>query len=213
MKIEIWSDIACPYCYLGKRRLDMALRALDFADEIELVWRSFELDPNAELNYQQNKYELLAEKYDQSKEWAELLCESLTQQGKEIGVDFDFDKNQVTNTFDAHRVLQLAKKHGLSNECKEALLTVFFTEGKLVSDHSVLQQVARQVGLPSDEVDVLLSSEEYTEQVREEEQMAAEIGIQSVPFFIIDEAFGMEGAQPVEHIKSMLMDIHLGKLS
>lgn len=213
MKIEIWSDIACPYCYLGKRRLDMAMQELDFAADIELVWRSFELDPNANKTYEESKYELLAEKYDQSKEWAELLCESLTQQGEEIGVSFDFDRNQVTNTFDAHRLIQLAKSQGLSSEMKEELLQQFFAEGKLISDRAILVDAANKVGLAQDEVEQMLDSSNFTEQVREEEQMAQEIGIQSVPFFIIDEAYGMEGAQPVEHIKSMLTDIHQGKLA
>ena len=134
MKIEIWSDIACPYCYLGKRKLDMAMKELAFANDIEVIWRSFELDPNAKPSYQESKYELLAEKYDQSKEWAELLCESLTQQGKEIGVEFDFDSNQVTNTFDAHRLIQLAKSQGLASEVTEELLQQFFSQGKLISD-------------------------------------------------------------------------------
>lgn len=213
MKIEIWSDVACPYCYLGKRRLDMAMKELTFASEIEVIWRSFELDPNAQKPCQGSKYEQLAEKYDQSKEWAELLCESLTAQGKEIGVDFDFDNNKVTNTFDAHRLIQLAKSQGVGSELKEELLKQFFSNGKLISDQSVLLNIALDVGLDKDSVEQLFNSDDYSADVREEEQMAAEIGIQSVPFFIIDEAFGMEGAQPVEHIKSMLTDIHQGKLS
>jgi len=212
MKIEIWSDIACPYCYLGKRRLDLALQELAFSNEVEIVWRSFELDPNAEKSYQESKYDLLAEKYDQSKEWAELLCESLTQQGKEIDVHFDFDNNKVTNTFDAHRLIQMAKTQSLSSELKEELLKQFFSQGKLISDRSVLLEAAAQVGLSRELVEQVLDSEEFAAQVREEEQMAAEIGIQSVPFFIIDEAYGMEGAQPVEHIKTMLTDIYQGKL-
>ncbi len=213
MKIEIWSDIACPYCYLGKRRLDMAMKELAFANDIEVIWRSFELDPNAKPSYQESKYELLAEKYDQSKEWAELLCESLTQQGKEIGVEFDFDSNQVTNTFDAHRLIQLAKSQDLASEVTEELLQQFFSQGKLISDPQILTEVATKVGLSEGAVTALLGSDEFAAQVREEEQMANEIGIQSVPFFIIDEAYGMEGAQPVEHIKTMLTDIYQGKLS
>lgn len=213
MKIEIWSDIACPYCYLGKRRLDMAMEELAFSDEIEVVWRSFELDPNAKDSYEESKYELLAEKYDQSKEWAELLCESLTAQGKEIGVDFDFDNNKVTNTLDAHRLIQLAKAQGLSSELKEELLKQFFSNGKLMSDQSVLKESALTVGLDKASIEHLFASEDFIADVREEEKMAEEIGIQSVPFFIIDEAYGMEGAQPIEHIKTMLTDIHQGKLS
>lgn len=212
MKIEIWSDIACPYCYLGKRRLDMAIEALEFSADVELIWRSFELNPNAQLSYSKTKYELLAEKYDQSPEWAKLLCESLSAQGQEIGIEFDFDNNKVTNTFDAHRLLQLAKTYNLSCQLKEELLQQFFSQGKLISDRHVLLNAAIKVGLAQEAVEQVLDSDKFAAEVREEQQMAQEIGIQAVPFFIIDEAYGMEGAQPVDHIKSMLTDIHQGKL-
>lgn len=213
MKVEIWSDIACPYCFLGKKRFDIALQQLPFKDDVEVVWRSFELDPNAKEAYKESKYELLAEKYDQSEEWAKLLCESLTEQGKEIGIEFNFDTNKVTNTFDAHRLLQLAKEHGLADSLKEKLLTEFFSHGALLADHQTLTDIAIASGLTEQQVSQVLSSQQFGEAVREDESIAAEIGIQSVPFFIIDEAYGMEGAQPVEHIQKMLSDIHSGSLS
>ena len=213
MKVEIWSDIACPYCFLGKKRFDIAVKQLPFKDEIEVVWRSFELDPNAEKTYHESKYKQLAEKYDQSEEWAKLLCESLTEQGKEIGIDFNFDTNKVTNTFDAHRLLQLAKTQNLADNLKEQLLIEFFSHGATLSEQSTLLNIATSVGLSEQQVTQVLGSKQFSDEVREEESMAAEIGIQSVPFFIIDEAFGMEGAQPIEHIQKMLTDIHQGSLS
>jgi protein disulfide-isomerase len=171
------------------------------------------MDPEAKDSYQENKYELLAEKYDQSKEWAELLCESLTEQGKEIGVAFDFDSNQVTNTFNAHRIMQMAKQQGVANELKEELLKAGFSEGKLLSSKNTLVEAGIKVGLDNNEIHNVLASEQFASDVREDEAIAKEIGIQSVPFFIIDEAYGMEGAQPVEHIKKMLTDIHQGNLN
>ena len=212
MKVEIWSDIACPYCYLGKRRFDLALQALPFKDDIEVIWRSFELDPAAKASYDESKFELLAQKYDQSEEWAKLLCESLTQQGKAIGVDFDFEHNKVTNTFDAHRLLQLAKSKGIAGKLKEQLLQEFFAKGAELANKQVLVNLAIESGLTQDDIEQVLSSDLFSSEVREDESMAAEIGIQSVPFFIIDEAYGMEGAQPVEHIQQMLTDAHSGAM-
>lgn len=213
MKIEIWSDIACPYCYLGKRRFELALAELSFDSEIEVIWRSFELDPTAEISYDKSKYELLAEKYDQSEKWAELLCESLTLQGKELNIEFDFDNNKVGNTFNAHRLLHFARKHNKESDLMEILFKRFFTDGWLISSTDNLLKCAEDVGLNLMDCQSILEGEDLSSSVKEDEQMATEIGIQSVPFFIIDEAYGMEGAQPVEHIKKMIMDIKSGNLS
>lgn len=212
MKVEIWSDISCPYCFISKRRFELALAELDFAADVDVIWRSFELDPNAEKQYQQSKVEHLAEKYDQPQKWAELLCLSLTEQGSELGIQFDFDNNKVTNTFDAHRLLQYAKTENKENELKESLLSACFEKSALLADHESLLACAEQVGLNKQQANEVLSSDDYSQQVREDQTMAQEIGIESVPFFIIDEAYGMEGAQPVEHIKKMLTDVYSGQI-
>jgi len=212
MKIEVWSDFTCPYCYLGKRRLERALEQLPFKHEVEVQWCSFEVNPDEKGTSPLSKIQHLAEKYDQPEKWAELLCMSLTEQGQEIDVEFDFDKNQVSNTFDAHRLLQYAKQQNKADELNELLLNACFSRGLSLAEPQVLIDCAKQVGLDEQAVTQLLSSQDFSEQVQQDKDLAAEIGIQSVPFFIINEAFGMEGAQPVEHIKQMLTSTFDGEL-
>lgn len=213
MKVEIWSDPMCPYCYLGKKRFELALADLDFADEIDIVWRAFELNPNAKDKYSESKFELLAQKYDQSEEWAKLLGESLAQQSQEIGINIDLTRNQVANTHTAHRLLKLAKQQGVETELLELLFKACFSDGQCLSDSQVLLSLASQVGMKADEVQQMLDSNNYEDEVSEDQAIASEIGIQSVPFFIIDEAIGMEGAQPIDHIKQMLTNVKQGAIA
>ncbi|MBU2917212.1 DsbA family oxidoreductase [Psychrosphaera sp. F3M07] len=210
MKVEIWSDIACPYCYIGKRRFEMALEKFDGKENVEVIWRSFELDPNAELTYQENKYELLAKKYDQPLKWAELACDDMAKQGAEIGLNFDFDNNKPTNTFNAQRLIHLASESGKEQEVQNLLFESFFSKGELISKSDILLTIAAKAGLDKDKAEQVLNSDGYSAQVKEDEALAKELGIQSVPFFIIDEAYGMEGAQPVEHILTMLENVSNG---
>lgn len=210
MKVEIWSDIACPYCYIGKRRFEMALEKFDGKENVEVIWRSFELDPNAELTYQENKYELLAKKYDQPLKWAELACDDMAKQGAEIGLNFDFDNNKPTNTFNAQRLIHLASESGKEQEVQNLLFESFFSKGELISKSDILLTIAANAGLDKDKAEQVLNSDGYSAQVKEDEALAKELGIQSVPFFIIDEAYGMEGAQPVEHILTMLENVSNG---
>lgn len=212
MKVEMWSDVACPYCYIGKRRFEMALEQFEQKDDVEVIWRSFELDPEAKLTYEENKYQLLAEKYDQPLKWAELACDDMTKQGAEIGLKFNFDINQPTNTFNAQRLIHLATESGKQQEVQDLLFDRFFSKGDLISENSILLEIASEAGLDVNKVEQALNSDVYSSQVREDEALAEELGIQSVPFFIIDEAYGMEGAQPVDHILTMLENVSNGAL-
>jgi predicted DsbA family dithiol-disulfide isomerase len=212
MKVEIWSDIACPYCYIGKRRFEMALEKFDGRDDVEIIWRSFELDPNAELSYQENKYELLAKKYDQPLKWAELACDDMAKQGAEIGLTFDFDINKPTNTFNAQRLIHLATESGKEQEVQNLLFESFFAKGELISQNDILLNIAANAGIDKTKAEQLLNSDVYSDQVKEDEALATELGIESVPFFIIDEAYGMEGAQPVDHILTMLENVSNGAI-
>lgn len=212
MKVEIWSDIACPYCYIGKRRFEMALEKFDGKDDVEIIWRSFELDPNAELSYQENKYELLAKKYDQPLKWAELACDDMAKQGAEIGLTLDFDINKPTNTFNAQRLIHLASEIGKEQEVQNLLFESFFSKGELISQKDILLTIAANAGIDKSKAEQVLNSDVYSDRVKEDEALAAELGIQSVPFFIIDEAYGMEGAQPVEHILTMLENVSTGAI-
>lgn len=213
MKVEMWSDVACPYCYIGKRRFELALEQFEQKDDVEVIWRSFELDPDAKLTYEENKYQLLAEKYDQPLKWAELACDDMTKQGAEIGLKFNFDINKPTNTFNAQRLIHLATESGKQQEVQDLLFERFFSKGELISESSILLEIARDAGMDVSKVEQALTTDVYSSQVREDEALAKELGIQSVPFFIIDEAYGMEGAQPVEHILQMLENVSSGALA
>ncbi len=213
MKVEIWSDIACPYCYIGKRRFEMALEKFDKRDDVEVIWRSFELDPDAKLQYQQNKYQLLAEKYDQPLKWAELACDEMAKQGAEIGLTFNFDINQPTNTFNAQRLIHFARESGQQTKVQDLLFERFFSKGELISQNETLLDIAKTAGIDQQQAQQVIDSDLYTKQVREDEALAQELGIKSVPFFIIDEEYGMEGAQPVGHILDMLQNVSTGALA
>jgi len=206
MKVEIWSDVVCPWCYIGKRRFEAALASFAHRDEVELVWRSFELDVAAPPSTaEQGTYaERLATKYGRSVVEAQVMIDNVTAAAAGEGLDFRFDLAQPGNSFDAHRLLHLALEHGRQDELKERLDRATFTEGSLVSDHSALRALALQVGLPAVEVDAVLTSDRYAEAVRADEAQARAFGISGVPFFVIDGRYGISGAQPADAVLQAL---------
>ena len=206
LKVEVWSDVVCPWCYIGKRRFEAALARFDHRDEVELVWRSFELDVSAPLSSpEQGTYpERLASKYGCSITEAQAMVDNMTATAAQEGLDFRFDLARPGNTFDAHRLLHLALEHGRQDQLKERLDAATFTEGSAVSDHSALRALATQVGLPAVEVDAVLSSDRYSEAVRADEAQARAYGINAVPFFVIDGRYGISGAQPADAVLQTL---------
>ncbi|MFH5229587.1 DsbA family oxidoreductase [Antrihabitans spumae] len=206
MKVEIWSDVVCPWCYVGKRRFERALTRFEHRDEIELVWRSFELDPNAapSATEQGNHAERIAAKYGVSVAEAQTMTDRLTATAADEGLDFRFDLARPGNTFDAHRLLHLALEHGVQDELKERLDRATFTEGLATSDHSALRVLAIEVGLDAAEVDAVLEGDRYSDAVRADEQQARSYGISGVPFFVIDEKYGVSGAQSADIVLQTL---------
>lgn len=198
MKIEVWSDFVCPFCYIGKRRLEHALDQFPHKDDVEIKYRSYELDPNAEKNPGKSIHELMAEKFGTDVEKAKQSNEQIGKQAAEAGLVYNFDTMQHTNTFDAHRVAQYAETKGKGNEITERLLKAYFTESKLISDHDVLVDLAGEVGLAKNDVAELLKTNAYAAQVRFDEKQAQEIGVQGVPFFVFNEKYAVSGAQPTE---------------
>ena len=196
MLIEMWTDYACPFCYIGKRRLEEAIKQVDH--KIEVVYRCFELDPTAERDISDSIYEKLAKKYGMSLEQAKLNCNNMEEMARESGLDYQFDTMKLTNTFDAHRLTMYAKTQGLMNEMAERMLHAFFTESKHIGDHSTLIDLAVEIGLNREKVTNLLNSDEMTDAVRSDEQEAQQLGIQGVPFFLINRKYAISGAQPVE---------------
>jgi len=204
MHVEIWSDIACPWCYVGKRRFEAALAAFDHRDDVRVTWRSFELDPGAPAEREQSGGEHLAEKYGMSVEEARARQAQMADMAAGDGLDMRADLTRGANTFDGHRLLQLAARHGLQSEMKERLMRAYHTEGELISDHGTLARLAGEVGLDADEVRATLVSDRFASDVREDESTAHALGISAVPCFVIDRRFGAPGAQPPEVLTQFL---------
>jgi predicted DsbA family dithiol-disulfide isomerase len=204
MEVEIWSDIACPWCYIGKRRFEAALAGFEHRDDVTVTWRSFELDPTAPHEREGDLAELLARKYGMPLADARAKQQQMTEVAATEGAEFRFDLARSGSTFDAHRIVHLAAEHGLQDAMKERLLRAYFGEGKLVSDHETLAALAAEVGLPQDAVAETLGGDRYAEQVREEEQTAHQLGISAVPTFVVDRALAASGAHPPDALLNLL---------
>ncbi|MCP3031496.1 DsbA family oxidoreductase [Halobacillus sp. A1] len=198
MKIEVWSDYVCPFCYIGKRKLEQALEQLSLKEKAEITYKSFELDPEAKKNTGMSINEKLASKYGRSLQEAEEMTKNMTQQAAEVGLNFQFDKMIPTNTFDAHRIAKLAEQNGVEKELTEQLFQAVFTYGIDIGDREELVKVASQSGLSEENVLEVLESGDFSQEVRSEESEAYEIGVQGVPFFVINRKYAISGAQPTE---------------
>lgn len=208
MKIEVWSDFVCPFCYIGKRRLEQALEQFEHRDEVVVEFKSFELDPNTPLYAGQNIHQVIAKKYGMQEEQARRNNDQLGQQALAVGLKFDFDGMKPTNTFDAHRLFKYAQAQGNDKVLTEKLLHAYFTEGRLISDMGTLAEIAEQSGIDRAEAErVLHDKSAYETDVRADEQLAAQFGITGVPFFIINRKYAISGAQPLETFASALKQI------
>ncbi|WP_338785892.1 DsbA family oxidoreductase [Metabacillus sp. FJAT-53654] len=198
MLIEIWSDIICPYCYIGKRRLEEALAKFQHKEEVKIEYRSFELNPDAKVHYEEDNIELLSKKYGTSKEQIKAMNLQLTEQAKEVGLTYHLDKIKATNTLNAHRLIHLAKQFGKENEMVERLFKAYFTEVRHVGEMKTLIELATEIGLDQQKVQSMLNSNEYEADVRAQEQDAQQIGVTGVPFYVINRKYAISGAQPSE---------------
>jgi predicted DsbA family dithiol-disulfide isomerase len=197
MRVEVWSDVVCPWCYLGKRHLEEALARFRHGDQVSVEWRSFELNPASPARVGLTMSQILQRKYGMSEDQAETANRRMTELAAGVGLEYHLDRVQAGNTFDAHRLIHLAATHGLGDAMKERLLAAYFAEGQPVGDHSVLTKLAVDVGLDPTEVDSMLVGDDFAAVVRDDESRAASMGVRGVPFFVIDEAIGVSGAQPV----------------
>lgn len=206
LRVDVWSDIACPWCYVGKRRLEAALAGFPHRDAVEVVWRAFELDPAAPRTRESSvSYaERLAKKYGSSVSQAEAMIQRMTDVAAEDGLVFRFDKIRPGNTFDAHRVLHLAAERGVQDAVKERLLRAYMTEGEAIGLPEVLVRLAGEAGLDEEEVHAALTTDAYTREVRADEENARAIGITGVPFFIVGGRYAVSGAQPAELLGRVL---------
>lgn len=208
MKVEIWSDIMCPFCYIGKRRFEAALEQFPGKGDITVEWKSFQLDPSLKSQPGVDVYDHLAEKKGQSREWSLAMHEQVTGMAREAGLTYNFDKAVIANSFDAHRLIQLAKQHQLGDAAEERLFRAYFTEGKDMSDPQVLLEIGTEIGLPKAAIEALLHSGDMAAAVKHDVQEAELLGIRGVPFFVLDRKFGVSGAQPVEAFTQALEKAH-----
>jgi predicted DsbA family dithiol-disulfide isomerase len=204
MNVEIWSDVVCPWCYIGKRRFERAVASFGHPGQVTVTYRSFELDPDAPAQRTGTHAEHLARKYGMTIAQAEQANQQMIQRAAADGLEFRFDLIRGGNTFDAHRLLHLAKDHGLQPEMKERLLRATFTEGLPVADQATLVRLASEVGLPAAQVQAVLDGDAHADAVRADEQQAARYGISGVPFFVADGTYAVSGAQPPEVLLELL---------
>jgi len=204
MKVEIWSDVVCPWCYVGKRRFEAALARFEHRDHLQVVWRAFELDPSAPRARDGAYTERLAGKYRVSVAEAQAMIDRMVTAGAADGLAMRFDLARPGNTFDAHRLLHLALDRGVQDALKERLLAATFTEGAPIGDPDTLVGLAAEVGLDPDEVRATVDGDAYAAEVRADERRATALGISAVPFFVVDGAYGVSGAQPPDVLLGVL---------
>ena len=200
MKVEIWSDIMCPFCYIGKRNFEAALKEFDAKNEIEIEWKSFQLDPTIPKSFEKkmSTFEYLAERKGMSVEKAVELHSNVTEMARNVGLTYNFDKSVVANSFDAHKLIQFAKTKALGDAAEESLFKAYFTNGKDMSDHSTLVELGNEIGLNEKEVISALASEEYATKVNFDISEGSQLGVTGVPFFVFDRKYAISGAQPVD---------------
>lgn len=204
MKIEVWSDFSCPFCYIGKRRLEEALQEFPHRKDVQVEYRSFELDPEAKRDYEQDLYDLLAKKFGQSREQVIAMNQNLKEQAKSVGLSYHFDSLIPTNTFDAHRLTHHAESQGKAKEMVEHLFKAYFTDSHHIGDRETLAQLASEIGLEKETVKAMLKSEKYAADVRSNEKEAKQLSVTGVPFFVFNRKYAISGAQPPQIFKDTL---------
>jgi len=204
MKVEIWSDFVCPFCYIGKRRLEHAMDQFEHNDKIVVEFKSYQLDPNARHIPGKDFYETFSELKGMPLGQVKAMNQQVGEQAKQVGLEYHFDTMKYANTFDAHRVVKYAEEKGKGNELTERLLYAYFTESKLLSDYDTLISLAGEFDLDEAEVKEVLETSKYSKAVREDIVTAQQIGVQGVPFFVFNEKYAVSGAQPEEVFTQVL---------
>jgi len=207
LKVEIWSDVVCPWCYIGKRRFESALADFEHRDQVEVYWRSYQLDPQAPRTSELTLNEILASKYGTTRQKAEEMNAHVSSLAAAEGLDYRLEQAHPANTFDAHRLIHLAATHDLQDAMKERLMRAYFTEGQAVGDAGTLVALAVEVGLDAEEARSVLANDTYSDEVADDIHLARELGISGVPFFVINEQYGISGAQPKDVFQRTLKQV------
>jgi predicted DsbA family dithiol-disulfide isomerase len=195
MRIEIWSDVMCPFCYIGKRKFEQALAQFPARDNIQLVWKSFQLSPEIITDHTKNIHRFLADHKGMSLEQATQMNNQVTEMAALVGLVYNFDKSVVANSFNAHRFSHFAKSKGKQNEAEELLFQSYFTDGKDIDDYPTLVELGNRIGLDAEELSGVLQSGRYADDVRADIMEAQQLGVRSVPFFVFDRKYAVSGAQ------------------
>jgi len=198
MKIEIWSDVMCPFCYIGKRHLEKAMALLPFKNEVEIEWKSYQLNPDYHNTTNESLLDYLARNKGMSVDQAKQLTESVSMMAKNVDLDLDFAKSKPANSFHAHRLLHFAKSKMLQDQAEEALFYPHFVEGKDVAKNDVLLAIGEKIGLSKPELTQLLQSDDFSHEVKYDIYESQQLGVKGVPFFLLDGKYGLSGAQPVQ---------------
>lgn len=199
MKVEIWSDIMCPFCYIGKRHFEAAMKEFLHAEKVQIEWKSFQLDPTIpNMEERVDVYQYLADKKGMTLEQSKAMHENVVQMAKNAGLEYNFDRAIVGNSKDAHRLIQFSKTKGLGDEAEEALFKAYFTDGKNMADLNDLIEIGTSIGLDALELTSTLESDAFAYEMTQDIQEAQNIGVQGVPFFVFDRKYAVSGAQPVE---------------
>ena len=198
LKVEIWADVICPWCYIGKRRFELALEQFEHLKDVDIEWKSFQLNPNSKPYPGKSIHQSLADKKGWTLEYAKQMNDHVTSVAKEVGLIYNFDKTIPANTSDAHRLIQLAKKSGIGQMAEEQLFKAYFTDGKNIADHVTLVKLGTEIGLEKEKISKMLSSNECADDVSRDSYEAVQLGIHSVPYFLISEKYSVSGAQQPE---------------
>lgn len=199
MKVEIWSDIACPFCYIGKREFENALARFPHKERVDVQWKSFQLDPSAPKRSDEDMYTMLAKKKGGTREQMKGMVAGVVERARTVGLDYDMEQAVMVNTYDGHRLIQLAKSKGLGDAMEERLFKAHFVEGADLSDQAVLQRMGEEAGLAPADVAALWPGDEFGDAVRADIAEAQRIGVRGVPFFVIDGKYAVSGAQAADH--------------
>lgn len=206
MKIDIWSDIACPYCYIGKRKLEKALSQFPHAKEVELVWHSYELNPSLpKTSIGKTMWQYMAEQHGNTEVVERKNCEKLIALAKEVGLDYNFDTLIVTNTSDALRLIKLAKKHNLADQAEEILFKAYFVDGLNISSKPTLMSLGKKIGLQEDDIQALFSSNEFLSEINEDIRYSEDdLELEYIPFYLFNNKDVIQGSLSVEEYLSVL---------
>ena len=212
MQLEIWSDICCPFCYMGKRKLEAALDRFPHADEVQVLWRSYQLDPGLAPAAGTSIHEYLAERKGMTRDWSVRVHAQVEKSAAEVGLVYNFDTVVLANSFDAHRLSHLARSRGVQERMQERLFAAYFTEGRDLGDPATLVELGAEAGLDRAETQGMLAGGVFADEVRRDCREADDLGAQGVPFFVVDRRYGFTGAQPSEQMLDFLARAWSGQL-